>query len=81
MRDRGVDEETLDIFMEINSNNLDSTNTGPAISGQLTEVVKQYWEEESRKSQVVSEISERLLIPNNCEFLKVSKLNEAVSQN
>ena len=76
-----MDEEILDIFSEINSNNLVSTNTGPAISGQLAEVAKRYWEEESRKYLVVSNIAERLLIPNNCEFVRVPKLNEAVAQN
>ena len=81
VKDQGVDEETLDIFSEINSNNLVSTNTGPAISGQLAEVAKRYWEEESRKYLVVSKIAERLLIPNNCEFVRVPKLNEAVAQN
>ena len=33
VRDRGVDQENLDIFSEINSNNLVSTNVGQAISG------------------------------------------------
>ena len=47
----------------------------------LAEVAKRYWEEESRKSLVVSKIAERLLIPNNCEFVRVPKLNEAVAQN
>ena len=56
-----------------------TTNTGPAISGQLAEVAKRYWEEESRKSLVVSKIAERLLIPNNCWFVRVPKLNEAVA--
>ena len=70
VKDQGVDEETLDIFSEINSNNLVSTNTGPAISGQLAEVAKRYWEEESWKSLVVNKIAERLLIPNNCEFVR-----------
>ena len=81
VKDQGVDEETLDIFGEINSNNLVSANAGPAISGQLAEVAKRYWEEESRKSLVVSKIAERLLIPNNCEFVRVPKLNETVAQN
>ena len=81
VKDQDLDEETLDIFSEINSNNLVSTNTGPAISGQLAEVAKRYWEDECRKSQVVSKIAERLLIPNNCEFARVPKLNEAVAQN
>ena len=79
VKDQGVHEETLDIFSEINSNNLVSTNTGPAISGQLAEVAKRYWEEESRKYLVVSKIAERLLIPNNCEFMRVPKLNEVVA--
>ena len=26
-------------------------------------------------------MAEKLLIPNNCEFVSVSKLNEAVTQN
>ena len=30
---------------------------------------------------MVSNIAERLLIPNNCEFVRVPKLNEAVAQN
>ena len=81
VKDQSVDEETPDIFSEINSNNIVTTNTGPAISGQLAEVAKRYWEEESRKSLVVSKIAERLLIPNNCEFVRVPKLNEAVAQN
>ena len=34
VRDRGVDQENLDIFSEINSSNLVSINVGPAISGQ-----------------------------------------------
>ena len=74
----GVNEETLDIFSEINSK-IVSKNTDPAISGQLAEVAKRYWEKESRKSQVVSKIAERLLIPSNCEFVIVPKLNEAVA--
>ena len=81
VKDQVVDGETLDIFSEINSNNLVSTNTGPAKSGQLVEVAKQCWEEESWKSQVVSKIAEKLLIPNNCEFVRAPKLNEAVVQN
>ena len=44
-------------------------------------MAKRCWEEESRKSQLVSKIEERPLIPNNCEFVKVPKLNEAVAQN
>ena len=40
IKDQSVDEETPDIFSEINSNNLVTTNTCPAISGQLAEVVK-----------------------------------------
>ena len=73
------DGETLDIVSEIDSNNLVSANIGPDIFGQLAEVAKQYWEEDSRKSQLVSEIAERLLIPNNFEFLRVLKLNEVVA--
>ena len=42
VKDQGLDEETLDIFSEINSHNLVSTNTGSAISGQLAEVAKRY---------------------------------------
>ena len=59
VKDQGVDEETLNILSEINIKNLVSTNTGPAISGQLAEVEKQYLEEGSWKSQVVSKIAER----------------------
>ena len=81
VKDQSVDEETPDIFSEINSNNIVTTNTGPAISGQLAEVAKRYWEEESRKSLVVSKIAERLVIPNNCEFVRVPKLDEGVAQN
>ena len=81
VKDQSVDEETPDIFSEINSNNLVTTNTGPAISDQLAEVAHRYWEEDSRKSLVVSKIAERLLIPNNCEFVRVPKLNETVAQN
>ena len=80
VKDQGLDEETLDIFYEINSNKLFSTSTGPAISGQLAEAPKRYWEEESRKSHVVSIIAERLFIPNNCELVRVTKRNEAASQ-
>ena len=70
VKDQGADTENLDIFTEISSNNLVSTNTGPAISGQLAEVAKRYWEGESWKSLVVNKIAERLLIPNNCEFVR-----------
>ena len=73
VQDEGVDEETIDIFSEINSNNLVSTNTGYAISGQLAEMAKQYWEEEYQKYHLVSQIVERLLISNNCEFVRASK--------
>ena len=79
VKEQVVNVETLD--SEINSNNLVSTKTDPAISGQLLKVAKRYWEEEPRKSLVVSKIAERLLIPNNCEFVRVPKLNEAVDQN
>ena len=47
----------------------------------MAEVAKRYWEEQSRKSQVVSKIAESLLIPINCEFVRVPKLNEVVAQN
>ena len=30
---------------------------------------------------MVSKIAERLLIPNNCEFVRVRKLNQPVAQN
>ena len=40
VKSRSVDEETADIFSEINSKNLVTTKTGPAISGQLAEVAK-----------------------------------------
>ena len=73
--------ETLDIFSEINSNNLTSTKTGPAISCWLAELAKRYWEEDTGKFQVVSKMAERLLIQNNCEFVRVPKLNETVAQN
>ena len=59
-KDQGVDEGTLDIVSEINSNNLVSANTEPAKSGELAEVVKRYSEEESQKPQEVSKIAERL---------------------
>ena len=81
VKDQSLDEESLNIFSEINSNNLFSRNTDPFISGQLAEVAKRYWEEESQKSQVVSKIAKRLLTPRNCEFVRVPKLNEAVAQN
>ena len=61
VKDQSLDEETLYIFSEINSNNLVSTNAGPAISGQLAEVAKQYWEEESRNSLVESKIHSKQL--------------------
>ena len=61
VKDQSLDEETLYIFSEINSNNLVSTNAGPAISGQLAEVAKQYWEEESRNSLVASKIHSKQL--------------------
>ena len=80
-KDQGVDEETGDIFSEINSNNLVLTNTSPVISGQLAEVAKQCWEEGSWKSEMISKITERLLIPNISKFVRVPKLNEAVAQN
>ena len=81
LKNQGIHEETLDIFSEIDSNHLVSTNTGRAISNQLAKVAKRYWEEESRKSQVVSKIVERLLIPNYFEFVRVPKLDVAVVQN
>ena len=40
VKDQGADTENLDIFTEISSNSLVSTNTGPAISGQLVEVAQ-----------------------------------------
>ena len=40
IRNLGVDEETLAIASEMNSNILGSTNTGLAISDQLTEITK-----------------------------------------
>ena len=43
-------------------------------------MAKRYWEEESWRSLVVSKIADRLLIQNNCEFVRVPKLNEAVAQ-
>ena len=42
VEDKDVDEEYLDIFSEINSNNFVVTNIGPAISDHLAEVAKQY---------------------------------------
>ena len=42
---------------------------------------KPYWEEESQKFQKVSQISKRLLIQNNYEFVRVPKRNEAAVQN
>ena len=55
------------------------TNTGTAISGQLAEGAKRCWEEVYWKSLVVSKIAKRLLIPSNCEFVRVPKLHEAVA--
>ena len=43
--DQAVDEEALDIFSEISSNNLVSTKTCPVISDQSAEVSKRYWED------------------------------------
>ena len=72
--DQAVDEETLDIFSEINSNNLVSTNTCLVISGQSAEVQNDTGKTGSRKSQLVSKIAERQLIRNKCEFARVQKL-------
>ena len=47
----------------------------------MAEVAKRYWEEESQKSLVLNKMAERLLIPNNCELVRVPKRNEAVAQN
>ena len=74
-----TDEEALGIFNKIKSNNLVSTNTGPAISGQLAKVTKPYWEEEYWKSEVASNIAESLLIPKNCEVVRMPKLNGEVT--
>ena len=52
VRDRGVDQENLDIFSEINSSNLVSTNVGPAISGQW----RYGWEGQMILAARVSEI-------------------------
>ena len=62
VKNQVVEEETFDIFSEINSNNLALTNTGPAISSHLAEVTEQYWEKESQKFQVVNKIAEKILI-------------------
>ena len=45
VKDQGVYQQNLEIFSEINSNNLVATNTCPFISGQSAEVAKRYWED------------------------------------
>ena len=70
-----------DLLSQINSENLIPDNVGPAISGQLAEVAKPYWVEESRKVPVVAKFAERLKMPSNCNFAKVPKLNEEIANN
>lgn len=67
-----------DLFSQNNSENLIPHNVGPAISGQLAEVGKWYCLEESGKLPVVAKIAERLETSSNCDFAKVSKLNEEI---
>ena len=45
VKDQGVYEQNLEIFSEINSNNLVSTKTCPFTSGQSAEGAKRYWED------------------------------------
>ena len=68
-----------DLLSQINSENLIPDNVGPAISGQLAEVAKRYWVEESWKVPVVAKIAERLKMRSNCNFAKVPKLNEKIA--
>ena len=70
-----------DLLSQINSENLIPDNVGPAISGQLAEVAKRYWVEESWKVPVVAKIAERLKMRSNCNFAKVPKLNEKIANN
>ena len=64
-----------DLLSQINSENLIPDNVCPVISGQLAEVAKRYWVEESHKVSVVAKIAERLKRPSNFNFEKVPKLN------
>ena len=70
-----------DLLSQINSENLIPDNVGPTISGQLAEVGKWYWVEESQKVLVVAKIAERLKMPSNCNFTKVPKLHEEIDNN
>ena len=54
-----------DLFSQINRENLIPDNVEPAIYGQLAEVAKRYWVEESRKVPVVAKIAERLQMESN----------------
>ena len=74
-----ADSAESDLLSQINSENLIPDNVRPAMSSQLAELVKRYWVEKSRKVPVVAKIAKRLKIPGNCNFSKVSKLNEEIA--
>ena len=64
------------LLSQINSASLIADNAAPAISGQVAQVAKWYWVEDSRKLSVVTKNAERLKMPSNCNFAKVPKVNE-----
>ena len=70
-----------DLLSQINSEKLIPDNVRLAISGQLAEVAKRYWVEESRKVPVVAKIVEKLKMASNWNFVKVPKLNEEIAYN
>ena len=70
------------MFAKINKTNLVPEDQGPAISGQLAEVAKQYWVEQSHKDPVVAKIAEKFnKTPSNCSFVKVPILNSEIASN
>ena len=71
----------MSIFDEINKEKMGEEEVGPAIFGQLAEVVHKYWTDEAKKPAVVSKMMEKLKVPSNCTVSRVPVLNEAVARN
>ena len=69
------------VFDDIDKQKLGQQDVGPAISSHLAEVAYKYWTDESKKGQVVSNIIEGLIVPENCQNIRVPLLNEAVARN
>lgn len=84
-RKKKSEEDDLQLHEEIIDNIIGERqtkqNNGPAILKKLAVGVKKFWTEDSKNNKLLKDYKQNLLIPENCEFVKVPLLNDDILKN